>query len=160
MRSWVWRVEVSRPYRRHTAAIAAVIVCYPGSIATLDYLTANSCNNSGWFTNKRIRQSTTAGGAKRPCYQSRSVGTGVAIRSANEAWVNPERPCAWRTRICSGVVTRPEPALASASAWRRSGIASPPSASIALATFSMSISRISNAKQKAQREARLPTKIG
>ena len=85
------------------------------------------------------KHKTPPGGVKRPCSQSRSVATGVAIRVANSACDKPVLARACRSNICSGVVTRPMPAFASLRAARSSAKGKPASASMALATFSIFI---------------------
>ncbi len=77
---------------------------------------ASSSARSGCLSISRNKHNIP-GGENLPCSQSRSVATGGAMRSANACCDRPDLARAERTRICSGVVTRPVPALASASAF-------------------------------------------
>lgn len=81
---------------------------------------------------------TAPEGEKRPCSQSRKVATGVLIRSANACCDKPVSWRAVRSRICSGVCTRPTPDCISAKLCLSSSKGMPASASMACAIFSMS----------------------
>ena len=100
---------------------------------------SNSIESSGCKLMSLSKHKTPPGGVKRPCSQSRSVATGVVIRVANSACYKPVLARACRSKICSGVVTRPMPAFASLRAARSSAKGKPASASMALATFSIFI---------------------
>lgn len=73
----------------HQIGAARPTFAEPSRRSVASQATANSADSSGCFTMSCNNFNAATGGENRPCSQSRRVATGVPMRSAKSACVNP-----------------------------------------------------------------------